>query len=45
MVGGLLGTMLAIAVLGLGGFAIGAEGATIAFRPSTGLAVAGLPYP
>ncbi len=42
VVGGLLGTLLAISVLGLGGFAIGAEGATIAFRPSSGLAIAGL---
>ncbi len=42
VVGGLLGTLLAISVLGLGGFAIGAEGATIAFRPSARLAIAGL---
>ncbi len=39
MLGGLLGTLLAMVALGLGGFAIGAEGATIAFRPSVGLAV------
>lgn len=39
MVGGMLGTALAMVALGLGGFAIGAEGATIAFRPSVGLAV------
>lgn len=41
LVGGLAGTMLALTALGLGGFAIGAEGATIAFRPSAGLAVSG----
>ncbi|EGF28286.1 ABC transporter permease [Rhodopirellula baltica] len=41
LVGGLVGTVLALAALGLGGFAIGAEGATIAFRPSLGLAVTG----
>ncbi|MCM2369173.1 ABC transporter permease [Aporhodopirellula aestuarii] len=41
LVGGVAGTMLALAALGIGGFAIGAEGATIAFRPSLGLAVSG----
>lgn len=41
LVGGLTGTLLALATLGLGGFAIGAEGATIAFRPSIGLAISG----
>ncbi|WP_047817017.1 ABC transporter permease [Rhodopirellula islandica] len=41
LVGGVAGTLLALAALGLGGFAIGAEGATIAFRPSLGLAVTG----
>lgn len=41
LVGGLAGTLLALTVLGLGGFAIGAEGATIAFRPSIGLAISG----
>ncbi len=41
VVGGLLGTLLAMIALGLGGFAIGAEGATIAFRPTLGLAVSG----
>ncbi|EKK03666.1 membrane protein containing DUF214, permase predicted [Rhodopirellula baltica SH28] len=41
LVGGLVGTVLALTALGLGGFAIGAEGATIAFRPSLGLAVTG----
>lgn len=41
LVGGSLGTALALAALGLGGFAIGAEGATIAFRPSLGLALTG----
>lgn len=41
VVGGLLGTSLATTVLSLGGFAIGAEGATIAFRPSLTLFVTG----
>jgi putative ABC transport system permease protein len=42
LLGGLLGTGLAMLVLAVGGFAIGAEGATIAFRPSTGLLVSGV---
>ncbi|GAA4460785.1 ABC transporter permease [Novipirellula rosea] len=41
LVGGIAGTTLALAALGLGGFAIGAEGATIAFRPSLSLAISG----
>ncbi|HBJ34246.1 MAG TPA: ABC transporter substrate-binding protein [Planctomycetaceae bacterium] len=41
LVGGVGGTFLALAALGFGGFAIGAEGATIAFRPSPGLAISG----
>ncbi len=41
VVGGVCGTLLAMTALGLGGFAIGAEGATIAFRPTLGLAVSG----
>ncbi|WP_442509318.1 ABC transporter permease [Novipirellula sp. SH528] len=41
LVGGIAGTLLALAVLALGGFAIGAEGATIAFRPSLSLAISG----
>ncbi len=41
LVGGIIGTTLALAALGLGGFAIGAEGATIAFRPSLSLAISG----
>ncbi len=41
LVGGITGTGIALAALGLGGFAIGAEGATIAFRPSFGLAITG----
>jgi putative ABC transport system permease protein len=41
LVGGLAGTLLANATLSLGGFAIGAEGATIAFRPSFGLIISG----
>lgn len=40
--GGLLGTALALMALAIGGFAIGAEGATIAFRPSVGLAISGM---
>lgn len=42
LVGGTGGTLLATAVLGFGGFAIGAEGATIAFRPSLNLAATGV---
>ncbi len=38
LIGGTLGTGLALTALSLGGFAIGAEGATIAFRPSFTLA-------
>ncbi|EMB15277.1 ABC transporter permease [Rhodopirellula europaea] len=41
VVGGVAGTALALTALGFGGFAIGAEGATIAFRPSLGLAATG----
>ncbi|MCS7466340.1 ABC transporter permease [Stieleria sp. ICT_E10.1] len=41
LVGGIAGTALAMAALAIGGFAIGAEGATIAFRPSIGLALTG----
>ncbi|MCC9658419.1 ABC transporter permease [Rhodopirellula halodulae] len=41
LVGGVGGTLLALVALGLGGFAIGAEGATIAFRPSIHLAMMG----
>lgn len=41
LVGGITGTGLALVVLSIGGFAIGAEGATIAFRPSTNLFVSG----
>lgn len=39
--GGVLGTGIAIGILAIGGFAIGAEGATIAFRPSWWLAGSG----
>ncbi len=42
LVGGVFGTTLAMVALGLGGFAIGAEGTTIAFRPSVGLALSGI---
>lgn len=41
VVGGVTGTFLAMLALSLGGFAIGAEGATIAFRPSISLAISG----
>lgn len=41
LVGGIAGTGLAMTALAIGGFAIGAEGATIAFRPSIGLAAMG----
>jgi putative ABC transport system permease protein len=41
LIGGLSGTLLAIIALSLGGFAIGAEGATIAFRPTLSLAISG----
>lgn len=40
--GGCLGTLTALAILAWSGLAIGAEGVTIAFRPSASLAVAGL---
>lgn len=39
--GGLLGTAAALTALGFGGLAIGAEGVTIAFRPSAELAATG----
>jgi putative ABC transport system permease protein len=41
LVGGTLGTAVALVVLAVSGLAIGAEGATIAFRPSVGLAMTG----
>ncbi len=41
VLGGVLGTLLAMVTLYTGGFAIGAEGATIAFRPSLKLALTG----
>lgn len=40
--GGLLGTTIAMVTLSLGGLAIGAEGVTIAFRPSLYLATVGV---
>lgn len=40
-VGGVSGTLMALVALQLGGFAIGAEGATIAFRPTLSLAITG----
>jgi putative ABC transport system permease protein len=42
LIGGALGVAAVAAVLGLGGFAIGAEGATIAFRPSVRLLTVGM---
>jgi putative ABC transport system permease protein len=42
LIGGLTGTALALTALSLGGFALGAEGATIAFRPSIGLGISGV---
>lgn len=41
LAGGTAGTCLAWVTLALGGFAIGAEGATVAFRPSAALLVSG----
>jgi putative ABC transport system permease protein len=41
LIGGIAGTGFALLALALGGFAIGAEGATIAFRPSAELLVSG----
>jgi putative ABC transport system permease protein len=40
--GGTVGTVLATAALSWSGFALGAEGVTIAFRPSSQLAVTGI---
>ena len=40
--GGLIGTSVALVVLGWSGLAVGAEGATIAFRPSLELGIAGI---
>lgn len=42
LAGGIVGTAAATLLLGWGGFAIGAEGATIAFRPSFSLAGLGV---
>lgn len=42
LIGGAAGTAMALAALFFGGFAIGAEGATIAFRPSWALASSGM---
>jgi len=41
LVGGIAGTLAATLALAVGGFAIGAEGATIALRPSLSLLVTG----
>jgi len=42
LVGGLIGTGIALLALAMGGFALGAEGATIAFRPSFQLLASGV---
>ena len=42
LLGGIAGTALAVTALAVGGFAIGAEGAAIAFQPSVGLATSGV---
>ncbi|WP_339749316.1 ABC transporter permease [uncultured Rubinisphaera sp.] len=42
LAGGFMGTVAALTILTWGGLAIGAEGVTIAFRPSIHLAMAGL---
>ena len=42
LVGGSTGTLSALTMLALGGFAIGAEGATIAFEPTINLGATGL---
>ncbi|QDS88259.1 Macrolide export ATP-binding/permease protein MacB [Rosistilla ulvae] len=42
LIGGASGTLLAVTALAVGGYSIGAEGATIAFRPSLGLLWSGL---
>ena len=42
VVGGVLGTATALAVLASGGMAVGAEGVTISFRPSWQLAAMGI---
>ncbi|WP_013629445.1 ABC transporter permease [Rubinisphaera brasiliensis] len=42
LTGGLLGTAVSLAILGWGALAIGAEGVTIAFRPSLPLAATGM---
>lgn len=42
VIGGFLGTVIAMSALAWGGFAVGAEGVTIAFRPSWQLGTLGL---
>lgn len=42
LLGGALGSVVALAALSIGGFAIGAEGATIAFQPSLSLLIRGI---
>ena len=42
LAGGLVGTLIALAVLAWGGLAVGAEGVTIAFQPSVSLGVTGV---
>lgn len=41
IIGGLLGIGAALLLLGIGGFSVGAEGVTIAFRPSLELGITG----
>jgi putative ABC transport system permease protein len=41
VIGGLFGTIMAMGFLAWGGLAIGAEGVTIAFRPSPSLVLSG----
>ncbi|MEX0715640.1 MAG: ABC transporter permease [Planctomycetaceae bacterium] len=41
-IGGTIGTLLALAILAWSGMSVGAEGATIAFRPSLALGAAGM---
>lgn len=42
LIGGIAGTVAALVALGWGGMAVGAEGVTIAFRPSVSLGLSGL---
>ena len=42
VVGGSLGTLIGLSLLSWGGLAIGAEGVTIAFRPSANIAISAM---